>query len=71
MTRKPPASRTSPLFVLLLTMGVWCALSWFYIDRVYRYAEDRTVQLLNLETEALMDVDAVETKIWGGVFGIS
>ena len=71
MTRKPPASRTSPLLVLLLTMLVWGVLSWIYIDRVYKFVEDRTISLLNLETEALVDVDAVETKIWGGIFGHS
>ncbi len=69
MTRKPPASRTSPLLVLLLTMLVWGVLSWIYIDRVYKFVEDRTISILNLETEALVDVDAVETKIWGGLFG--
>ena len=71
MTRKPPASRMSPLLVLLVTMLVWCVLSWIYIDRVFKYVEDRTVSLLNLETEALLDVEAVESKIWGGVFGHS
>ena len=71
MTRKPPASRMSPLLVLLVTMLVWCVLSWIYIDRVFKYVEDRTVSLLNLETEALLDVKAMENKIWGDVFGHS
>ena len=30
----------SPLLVLLVTMLVWCVLSWIYIDRVFKYVED-------------------------------
>ena len=34
----------SPLLVLLVTMLVWCVLSWIYIDRVFIIQENMPQQ---------------------------